>query len=1000
MSAVHPVTGKPIRIMESEGCVWRDDKTLVWLDGTEEPGEKWNRYDVGVSSVGAWNALQKSGIDIDICILFGPGAADWVRAKSYRSVQIFAITRATIDEVGPEFFVNERVANMICLDTAHDLYPLLETPWDTTESDARELIALILQYKRTGPIADSSSPRRALAKIYGLVIESTCPPPKKLHFITQFYVPPKPRRAAEITQTLLKNAECSYIDRIILLNEQRLDIPIRSIKIEQHVVGHRLNFQTVFKYIYEKVPRDTIVVIANADIFLDDSWRLIWSVSMRDMFLSLLRWDEPESPDKKLTLFGPRSDSQDSWVILSNSVKDRSWDWDTLDIPFGQNGCDNAITYEMLRNRMLLANPCMSLITHHLHCSGYRTYAPTNIVSKPVFVYIRPSGIHDVKPVYNLAGTVYETIHIPFSKPLIRCRNNSVFKSMLAVQDTADMIPAYSTKLCTYENVLETKDGLLQTYTSILIGSSKSVSDAWSTSEVSVLSPCVAIDVALVAFCPDEVAKSPWKYMAQYLGKILYMNKRTPGEFLATECMRGVLEKFVWGTRKSKTAEIPVLLRDSEFHGWCKKAHVWYPEKQSRITKEEIEALRTSVLRRRTYGKYVVFCIDPHWITKEFVAAAESEMDCHAIIIEPDDSTEETMDLLVGASGLVAHTSCDTLWGMWLLPRDAFVVEIQVEAQPKMDFAHLSMACEIDHYIEVVPRSIPQVKKDIENVRANLVDFVKKRSQKAEFKLEILVPRSDGFFAHAGDSFREMVSIWGERGYVNVKSVDGISHVWFSGVGQVLLYDRPTLEWLHASPAEEQTWSVALFGNPAPPLRGSPWTFWPRRPRIVEELAQKTRPTFSERTRRVVFYGKSENIVQLRNRTKSNWSSVCTDFVHLKSGTEKYPYKNEEYLERLRGSLFGLCLAGYGKKCHREIECMAMGCVPLVAEEVDMTSYAIPPIEGVHYLRVDGPDDLRKKTEEVDVDSWEKMSAAAFQWWKENASAEGMWALTKRLINT
>jgi hypothetical protein len=79
---------------------------------------------------------------------------------------------------------------------------------------------------------------------------------------------------------------------------------------------------------------------------------------------------------------------------------------------------------------------------------------------------------------------------------------------------------------------------------------------------------------------------------------------------------------------------------------------------------------------------------------------------------------------------------------------------------------------------------------------------------------------------------------------------------------------------------------------------------------------------------------------------------------------------------------------------------MAMGCVPLVAEEVDMTSYAIPPIEGVHYLRVDGPDDLRKKTEEVDVDSWEKMSAAAFQWWKENASAEGMWALTKRLINT
>jgi hypothetical protein len=77
---------------------------------------------------------------------------------------------------------------------------------------------------------------------------------------------------------------------------------------------------------------------------------------------------------------------------------------------------------------------------------------------------------------------------------------------------------------------------------------------------------------------------------------------------------------------------------------------------------------------------------------------------------------------------------------------------------------------------------------------------------------------------------------------------------------------------------------------------------------------------------------------------------------------------------------------------------MAMGCVPVVAPEVDMSSYAVPPVEGVHYLRVDGPDDLQKKTEAMDEATWEAMSAAAFEWWKENASAEGMWGLTKRLV--
>ena len=1005
-SATHPLTGKPIKIMESEGCVWRDAKTLVWLEGTEETA-KWNRYDVGVSSIDAYNAVSKMGVEIDICVALGDWAADWILAKSYKAVRVFAVSKETIDKVGPEFFVKERIGNMVCLEDALELYPILKTTWDKTEADARLLMTILLQYKKTGPIMNADATRTTFAKTYGISVEGALAPPPPLYFITQYYECGRQRRAEEIVKTLKFNAACEYIDKIVLLNETRLDIPIRSTKIEQRVIGHRLNFRTVIKHIYENIPKGALVVIANSDIYLDDSWRLLWSVNMRDKFLSLLRWDERGEGSEQPVLFGPRSDSQDTWVVSSDSVKERTWNWDTLDIPFGQNGCDNAINVEMLRNKFMVANPCMSLITTHVHESGYRTYEPLNIISRPIFMYVKPTGIHDLKPEYALLKErVFETLSVPLIQPPIRCANPAVFRTMLSKQEdskNSTVFPSCSVPLYTYDNVFMTKDGLLQTYNTILVGGSEDVSSAWAKTEMSVLAPCVGVDVALAAFCPDSVAASSWRYMTQYLGKILHMRQVVGGgEFLGTEAMQGVLEKFSWhtGTSPKGKNEVPVLLRDDDFRGWCQKAHVWYPQGglKDMVTAVEIKALRESVFRRRTAGGHLVFCLDPHWITEEFVESLGLE---DVVSIEEGDSTEEIMDLLTGASGLVGVAGSEPLWGTWLLPKTAFVYEIQAEATPSMDIAHLCAVCETGHYIHVVPKARPQNKKDMENVGTELLSYVKKRSGGAEAPLaQILVPHSGttGFFAHAGDSFREMLGIWSERGYVPVKEVQGLCNIWLGGVGKVLLYDRPTLEWYHASPVEEQEWSVALFGNPAVPagLKGSAWSFWPRRPRLVEDLASKGLLPFSERTRRVVFYGKSENAIQLRNRTKTSWASACAEFVHL-GATDKYPYTHGEYLERLRGSLFGLCLAGYGKKCHREIECMAMGCVPVVAPEVDMSSYAVPPVEGVHYLRVTGPEDLLKKTSAISAEEWTAMSVAAFTWWKENASAEGMWELTKRL---
>jgi len=64
-----------------------------------------------------------------------------------------------------------------------------------------------------------------------------------------------------------------------------------------------------------------------------------------------------------------------------------------------------------------------------------------------------------------------------------------------------------------------------------------------------------------------------------------------------------------------------------------------------------------------------------------------------------------------------------------------------------------------------------------------------------------------------------------------------------------------------------------------------------------------------------------------------------------------------------------------------------------------MEKYAVPPQEGVHYLRLKSydPEDALALVRSTSQDAWEQLSIAAHAWWKANASSEGLWALTQQL---
>ena len=74
-----------------------------------------------------------------------------------------------------------------------------------------------------------------------------------------------------------------------------------------------------------------------------------------------------------------------------------------------------------------------------------------------------------------------------------------------------------------------------------------------------------------------------------------------------------------------------------------------------------------------------------------------------------------------------------------------------------------------------------------------------------------------------------------------------------------------------------------------------------------------------------------------------------------------------------------------------------MGVVPIFASEVDNT-YHEPLVEDVHFIRVNSPEEVKKKMNSIDQDKWNEMHTAGQDWYERNASPKGSFETTKRII--
>ena len=249
------------------------------------------------------------------------------------------------------------------------------------------------------------------------------------------------------------------------------------------------------------------------------------------------------------------------------------------------------------------------------------------------------------------------------------------------------------------------------------------------------------------------------------------------------------------------------------------------------------------------------------------------------------------------------------------------------------------------------------------------------------------------------DSFRELAVVWGENTADLKIEKTNDNYCWLAP--DILLYDRPTLEW--CTPEVKKTSLFLLANGNSDGEEGkliqenlnvnvSPWIFWPRRPKVLEYYLQNNRRLFyHERPVSCIFIGNIENEVQSKFRKPllNELKDVVQVFECFFG--KKHKYSALQYLEKLQFSKYGLCIRGYGVKCHREIELMSLGTVPIVTKEVNTNSYMEPLEEGKHFFRITSAPELKYIIDRTPEEKWRKMSNACMDWYQRNVNSKNAW---------
>jgi hypothetical protein len=206
-----------------------------------------------------------------------------------------------------------------------------------------------------------------------------------INVIYQFFIIPNPIRQYEINFCLKQIQANPHVTTVYLLNERIYtpkEMGLENLnKIVQISLGQRLAYADVFTIVNAQQIRGWIL-IQNADIFYDESLAALQTLSPSErIVLCQLRWEF--EPTKPIRLFGPRSDSQDTWIYHSQQNAQLFKHEKAFRFQLGMPGCDNHILYLFQVIGFTLLNSPQVVKCFHYHASAVRTYTPQQTIPPP-----------------------------------------------------------------------------------------------------------------------------------------------------------------------------------------------------------------------------------------------------------------------------------------------------------------------------------------------------------------------------------------------------------------------------------------------------------------------------------------------------------------------------------------------------------------------------------------------------------------------------------------
>ena len=212
-----------------------------------------------------------------------------------------------------------------------------------------------------------------------------------MNLISQWYTPSSEVRGDEMRMCKAKNESSDLFDEIVYLDGD----------------AKRSTFKDLFD---ECVKRwsGQLCVVANSDIWFDDSLRLLGGISSDRSFVTLTRWDSPSSPAMHGHVVFVKegegglpegvffSGTQDSWCFIAGDVH-----LSAPEVPLGVQGGDQAIVAWACEKKLFVADPAISIRSWHEHKdkNGNQSHSVVSMYAYPELTTTDSRGLvafHDL----------------------------------------------------------------------------------------------------------------------------------------------------------------------------------------------------------------------------------------------------------------------------------------------------------------------------------------------------------------------------------------------------------------------------------------------------------------------------------------------------------------------------------------------------------------------------------------------------------------------------